>query len=84
MRSLRHLNKYFWKYRWRLILGILFAVLSTFFGIYVAVLVRKATDFMTHAFSEHYSFEVTAEELLKYFETNPDKVRGEFVVIVPV
>ncbi|MSR79077.1 MAG: 16S rRNA (cytidine(1402)-2'-O)-methyltransferase [Candidatus Taylorbacteria bacterium] len=24
----------------------------------------------------------TAEELLKYFETNPDKVRGEFVVIV--
>ncbi len=24
----------------------------------------------------------SAEELLKYFETNPDKVRGEFVVIV--
>lgn len=24
----------------------------------------------------------TAEELLKYFENNPDKVRGEFVVIV--
>lgn len=25
----------------------------------------------------------TPEELLKYFETNPDKVRGEFVALVP-
>jgi len=66
MKSLQHLNKYFWKYRWRLILGILFAILSTFFGIYVAVLVRKATDFMTHAVAEHYTFEATADELLKY------------------
>ncbi|TAL57503.1 MAG: ABC transporter ATP-binding protein [Bacteroidetes bacterium] len=66
MRSLRHLNKYFWKYKWRLILGILFAVSSTYFGIYVAILVRKATDFMTHAVANHYSFEVTARELLEY------------------
>lgn len=49
-----------------MILGILFAVLSTFFGIYVAILVRKATDFMTHALAENYSFENTASELLKY------------------
>lgn len=66
MKSLSHLNKYFWKYKARLILGILFAVLSTFFGIYVAILVRKATDFMTIAVAEHYSFEFTAAELLKY------------------
>ena len=66
MKSLSYLNKYFWKYKWRLVLGILFAILSTFFGIYVAVLVRKATDFMTHAVAEHYSFDVTASELLKY------------------
>lgn len=66
MKSLAHLNKYFWKYKWRLILGVLFAVLSTFFGIYVAVLVRKATDFMTHAVANNYSFEATAGELLEY------------------
>ncbi len=66
MKSLQHLNKYFWKYKWRLILGILFAILSTFFGIYVAILVRKATDFMTHAVAEHFSFETTAHELLIY------------------
>lgn len=66
MRSLRHLNKYFWKYKWRLILGILFAISSTFFGIYVAVLVRKATDFMTQAVAGNYPFETTAKELLVY------------------
>jgi ATP-binding cassette, subfamily B, multidrug efflux pump len=42
------------------------AILSTFFGIYVAILVRKATDFMTQAVSGQYSFENTAGELLKY------------------
>ncbi len=66
MKSLKHLNKYLWKYKWRLILGILFAASSNFFGIYVAILVRKATDFMTHAVADHYSFEVTAKELLEY------------------
>ncbi len=41
-------------------------MLSTFLGIYVAVLVRKATDFMTIAVVESYSFEITVSELLKY------------------
>ena len=49
-----------------MILGILFAVLSTYFGIYVAVLVRQATDFMTHAVAVHLSFEVTATGLFRY------------------
>ena len=65
MKSLKHLNKYFWKYKWRLMFGIAFAVLSTFFGIYVAVLVRKATDFMTRAVVENISFEATAAQLLQ-------------------
>lgn len=66
MKSLRHLNKYFWKYKWRLILGIFFAIASTFFGIYVAVLVREATDFMTLAVEHRFSYEATVGELLKY------------------
>lgn len=33
MRYLRSLNKYFWKYRWRFLLGILFIVLSNYFRI---------------------------------------------------
>lgn len=33
MRDLNQLNKYFWKYRWRLSLGTLFIVLSNYFGV---------------------------------------------------
>ena len=33
MKQLSHLNKYFWKYRWRLILGILFIFISSYFAV---------------------------------------------------
>jgi ATP-binding cassette subfamily B protein len=33
MKHLSSLNKYFWKYRWRLILGILFILISNYFSI---------------------------------------------------
>ncbi|HLO80728.1 MAG TPA: ABC transporter ATP-binding protein [Chitinophagaceae bacterium] len=33
MNHLKPLNKYFWKYRWRLLLGVLFIVISNYFGI---------------------------------------------------
>jgi ATP-binding cassette, subfamily B, multidrug efflux pump len=48
MRHLRAVNKYFWKYRWRFLMGILFIVVSNYFGIlapqvtgYVVDLVEK-------------------------------------------
>ena len=33
MKTLRSLNKYFWRYRWRLSLGIFFILISNYFGI---------------------------------------------------
>ena len=33
MRHLKAVNKYFWKYRWRLLLGLLFIILSNYFRI---------------------------------------------------
>src|SRR5258708_30367204 len=33
LKHLRAVNKYFWKYRWRFLLGILFIVLSNYFRI---------------------------------------------------
>lgn len=66
MTSLKYLNKYFRKYKWRLFLGILFAVLATFFGIYVAVLVRQATDFMTGTSASEFSFHTAAGKLSGY------------------
>lgn len=44
MKSLLSLNHYFIKYKWLLLLGILFVSLSTIFGTYQAVIVRKGTN----------------------------------------
>ncbi len=44
MKELRHLNKYFYKYRLRVIAGIFFVAISNLFGIYPAQVVRHAVD----------------------------------------
>ncbi len=44
MKSLQTINAYFIKYKWRLLLGAFFVVLSTFFSIYQGVVVRDATN----------------------------------------
>ncbi len=44
MKSLLYLNKYFYKYRFRLGLGVLFVTVSNFFGIVPAQLIRLALD----------------------------------------
>ncbi len=46
MRSLQHINKYFLKYRWRLLLGILFVGISNYFAIDAYTYARKAIDFI--------------------------------------
>lgn len=44
MKSLFYLNKYLFKYKWRLILGTLFIISSNFFGAYMPSVVNEATD----------------------------------------
>lgn len=44
MRSLRHLNKYFFKYKWRFLLGIAFIVLSNVFAVKAPQVVQEAID----------------------------------------
>ncbi|MFD1768173.1 ABC transporter ATP-binding protein [Sphingobacterium suaedae] len=44
MKELAYLNKYFYKYRWKLIPGILFVVISNYFGILPAKVIREAFD----------------------------------------
>ncbi|MBP7511636.1 MAG: ABC transporter ATP-binding protein [Bacteroidia bacterium] len=44
MKALRHLNKYFYRYRVRLLLGILFVAASNLFAIFPAQMVREAID----------------------------------------
>ena len=44
MKELSYLNKYFWKYKWRFILGLLFVVVANYFAIKPAEYVRKSFD----------------------------------------
>jgi len=47
MKSLSYLNKYLLKYKWRLILGIIFTIASNIFGAYMPIIVGDAVDEMT-------------------------------------
>jgi len=49
MRALAHLNKYLWKYKWRLIFGFIFIVASNLFGIYAPRLIREAFDLIQNS-----------------------------------
>ncbi|MFO0321907.1 MAG: ABC transporter ATP-binding protein [Bacteroidota bacterium] len=44
MKSLKSINFYFFKYKWQLLLGALFVILSSLFSIYQGVIVRNATN----------------------------------------
>ena len=44
MKSLKHLNKYLFKYKYRLVLGFLFIIISNVFALYPAQIIRQAFD----------------------------------------
>ncbi len=44
MKSLSYLNKYFIKYKWHLLLGIVFIVISNYFGVRMPVYVKETID----------------------------------------
>lgn len=47
MKELAYLNKYFWQYRWRFLLGILFVAASNVFGVLSPQVVRHAVNLVT-------------------------------------
>lgn len=47
MKELKHLNKYFWRYRWRMFAGILFILLSNWFSVLQPQVIGKAIDYVT-------------------------------------
>ncbi|REJ82398.1 MAG: ABC transporter ATP-binding protein [Bacteroidetes bacterium] len=64
MNSLRHLNKYLFRYKWHLLLGVLFVVAQNFGAIYPAVLVRKSLDEVLLYLGKMNSEGINREELL--------------------
>lgn len=51
MKALASLNKYFFKYKWRLLSGTLFVIVSNAFAIFPAELFRKGIDTVVEALS---------------------------------
>ena len=47
MKALRHLNKYLLKYKWRLLLGIIFILISNIFAVYMPEIIDSAIDKMS-------------------------------------
>ncbi len=53
MKALYSLNKYFWTYRWRLFLGILFVSVSNLFAILPAQIIQEAFDTVLEATKQY-------------------------------
>jgi ATP-binding cassette subfamily B multidrug efflux pump len=45
LKSLKHINKYFLKYKWHLLLGVLFVGISNYFAVKSVTYVKEAIDF---------------------------------------
>lgn len=57
MKDLAHLNKYFFKYKYHLILGTVFIIISNMFGVIPAVVVRHSFDLIQDSFQVYRGFE---------------------------
>ena len=80
MKALSYLNKYLIKYKYHLILGLLFTIISNFFQIVPGVLVRYAIDLVTDNVSIYGMFDSTSvqEPLYDEFAVN----LGIYAVII--
>lgn len=74
MKHLRALNKYFWKYRWRLGFGVFFVVLSNYFNVLAPQLTGYVIDYVNHALqfkgaapsTDGKSYDILIKQLINY------------------
>jgi ATP-binding cassette subfamily B multidrug efflux pump len=60
MKHLMYLNKYFWKYRGRVVLGTVFIVLANVFNVYAPVLIGEGIDFLASCVAASNAFDAGA------------------------
>ncbi len=63
MKALWTLNPYFWKYKWLLLSGISFVVLSASFAVYPAVYIREAFDQVANSISNNDKSDISSTTL---------------------
>lgn len=57
LKDLQYLNKYFWKYKWHLLSGILFVSVSNYFNVLQPRMIREALDLVIENISLFQSLE---------------------------
>ncbi len=72
MRNLLQINKFFWKYKWRLLFGALFVVIQNFFRLLVPPQFGKALDVASQCLDEyrHAPNEEEQQVILDYISIN--------------
>lgn len=66
MKSLKHLNQYFLKYKWYLILGTLFTFISNLFGVVPAQIVRYALDLVKETIDLYFLYDGFVSQKMIY------------------
>ncbi|QKJ30573.1 ABC transporter ATP-binding protein [Mucilaginibacter mali] len=56
MKDLAYLNKFLWKYRWHMLPGILFVIISNIFGVLPAQVIRIAFNLVTDNIGTYHLF----------------------------
>jgi ATP-binding cassette subfamily B protein len=56
VKNLKYLNKYFWKYRWHLLLGMVFVTLSNYFRVLQPQMIREGFDLVVEHVSMYQLF----------------------------
>jgi ATP-binding cassette subfamily B protein len=67
VKSLNHLNQYFWKYKYRLLLGFLFVAVNNYFGAEAKLYVGKGTDYVKELMHKGIPFSATVNQELVVF-----------------
>jgi ATP-binding cassette, subfamily B, multidrug efflux pump len=65
MKNLASLNKYFVKYKWRLLLGLVFVVVSNVFAVMSPVVVREVLDKVQQSVSGYHKLDGVQQEVMR-------------------
>ncbi|MFM7105921.1 MAG: ABC transporter ATP-binding protein, partial [Flavobacteriales bacterium] len=64
--ELKHLNKYFYKYKGRLLLGLLFIIAGDILGVYAPSVVREGIDFLVGVMRNDSSTQISMPESMQF------------------
>lgn len=83
MKELKYLNKYLLKYKWHIVLGTIFIIVSNVFQIVPAQLVRRSIDLVVDNIKVYRSFESTSlqQDFFKVFASGIVMYAGLILVM---